>query len=642
MIEIFQSRDTLIRIMMGLIIGIIGLSMLMYLVPGMGGSQESSPDAVASVGGRDITANDVSKQLAQIEKSGQHISKEMRGLYVRDTLDRLVNQRAIEYEAKRLGLQVTDQEAAEQIKQILPMAFNGGSVTSLSNYETEVLTRTGMGVAEFEEALHDALLQQKVRRLVTDGVSVSANEISDEFKRRNEKAKLEYVVIKPAELQAKVTVTDADLTSYFEKNKARYQIPERRGFKFALLDLGVLRQSVHPSEQSLQAFYKQNVDQYRVQFRVHVEHILLKTTGKTDAEVEEIRKKAEDVLAKAKKGANFEDLAKQYSEDAGNKAKGGDLGWVQEGQTVPEFQQAAFALKKGEISGLVKSMFGFHIIKMIDREEARTRTFEEVRPSIVPILAAQAAEEKAAEISDRMAAAVRQSSRTPVEEIAKQFNLETGTVPPVGAADPMGPLGSAATEVRDFVFSSRPGEDSSPLHVDRGTVIVSVTQIDPTRAATLAEVRAKVEGDYRSEQSTTLAKQRADELYKKIQGGEALGAAAKALGFEVQTTEFLSQNDSLGGLTPMHKLAAAFTLPIGQAAPPMSQGANWMLYRPVERQEPNPDDLAKQKVDIERQLTFSKQQAAFAAFQESLKQRLNRDGKLRINEAVLRRLVAAG
>ncbi len=643
MIEIFQSRDTLVRIFMGLVIGVLGISMLMYLVPGMGGQQETSPDTVASVGGRSITTNDISKQLAQLERTGQHISKEMRGLYVRDTLDRLVDQRAIEYEAVRLGLQVTDQETAEQIRQLLPMAFAGGGVSNLENYAAEVQQRTNMSVPEFEEALHDSLLEQKLRRLVTDGVSVSDSEIQDEFKKRNEKVKLEFVVIKPAELEAKVAVTDADLNAFFEKNKLRYQIPEKRGFKYALLDMAKLREMVHPSEQALQDYYKENLEQYRVQSRVHVEEILLKTTGKTDAEVEEIRKKAEDVLAKAKKGAKFEDLAKQYSEDEGTKNKGGDMGWIIRGQTVGlgEFEQTAFSLKPGEISGLVKSMLGFHILKVVEREDARTKTFEEVRASIVPVLAAQAADAKASEIVDKMAGAVRQSSRTPVEEIAKQFNLETATVAPVSASDPMGTLG-VSNEVRDFVFGAQQGEDSGPLHVDRGTVIVSVTQIEAARAAKLAEVRAKVEADYRSQESTTLAKQRAAELYKRVQGGETLAAAAKALGFEAQTSDFVSQNDSLVGLTPMRKLGAAFTLPVGQTAPPISQGTGWLVYRSTERQEPNPEDLAKQKADIERRLVYSKQQTAFEAFQEALKQRMIRDGKLRINEPILKRLISAG
>jgi len=641
MIEIFQSKSIWVRIGMGLVIGVIGIMMLVTLMPGQIGSQGGSPDAVATVGGSDITPNDVSRRLAQIERNGQQISKEMRGLYVRDTLDGLINEHLLEYEAQRLGLQVTDQDVAEQIRQILPTVFTGGSISNMENYAAEVQQRTGLSVPEFEQMLHSALLQQKVRRLVTDGVGVTRTEIEAEFKRRNEKIKLEYVLIKPAELEAKVNVSEADLEAYFAKNKGRYPIPERRSFKFALLDQAALRAAMHPTDAALQDYYKQNLDMYRVQNRVHVEHILLKTTGKTDAEVVEIRKKAEEVLAKARKGANFEDLAKQYSEDDTTKAKGGDLGWIIRGQTVPEFEQAAFALKKGEISDLVKSMFGFHIIKLIDREEARTKTFDEVRASIVPIIASQMAQEQAAEISDRMAAAVRESSRTSIEVIAKRFNLQVGAVPPVGAGEPLGPLGMS-NELRDYVFSAQIGEDSTPIRLDRGTVIASVTQIQPARQATLADVRAKVEADYRNEQSTTLAKQRAEELYQRVQGGETLAAAGKALGFEVQTSEFLSQNDTLASLVPMHRLAAAFNLRIGQTSRPLDQASNWFVYKVVERQEPNPEDLAKQRADIERQLTLAKQQMAFDAFQESLRQQLSREGKLRINDQVLKRLSTAG
>jgi peptidyl-prolyl cis-trans isomerase D len=192
------------------------------------------------------------------------------------------------------------------------------------------------------------------------------------------------------------------------------------------------------------------------------------------------------------------------------------------------------------------------------------------------------------------------------------------------------------------VFGARQGEDSTPLHTDRGTVVVSVTDIQPARAATLAEVRAKVEGDYRAEQSTGLAKTDADELYKKVQGGETLAAAAKAMGFDVQTSDFLSQADTLAGLTPMRKLPQAFSLPVGQTAPPTLQALSWLVYRVVERQDPNMDDLAKQTADIERQLVATKQQMAFDAFQESLRRRLEREGKLQVNDQVVKRLATGG
>lgn len=637
MIEFFQRRDVLVRIFMGLVIFVLGGSMLIYLVPGTGGSEGNSPDAVATVAGRDITATELSRQISQIERSGQPIPRSMRGLYVKDLLDRLINQRMLEYEAQRLGLRVTDQENAEQIKQILPTAFSGGAVSSLENYATEVQQRTGMSVPEFEEALRNSLLETKVRRLVTDGINATPAEIAEEFKQRNEKVKLEYVVIKPSDLESKVEVNDAALSGYFGKNQGRYQVPERRGFQYALLDLAALRQAMHPSEAALESYYKQNLEQYRVQNRVHVEHILLKTTGKTDAEVAEIRKKAEDILAKARKGAKFEDLARQYSEDDTSKVKGGDLGWILRGQTVPEFEQAAFALKPGEISGLVKSMFGFHIIKMVEREEARTKSFEEVRGAIEPILAGQMADEKAAALSEQMASAVRQSSRAPLEEISRQFNLQLGTVPPVAASDPLGPLG-VANEVRDFLFSAQKGEDSAPIRLDRGAVIVRVTDILPAHQAALAEVRSKVEGDYRAEQSTGLARQRAEELAKEMQGGKPLAPAAKGLGLETQTSDFLARSDTLAGLSPMRKLNGAYTLPVGQTSAAIPQGMNWLLFRVVERQEPNPADLARQQNDLQRQIVQSKQQLAFEAFQDSLRQRLVKEGKLKINDQVLRRL----
>jgi peptidyl-prolyl cis-trans isomerase D len=641
MIEIFQSKSLGVRILMGLVIGVIGIMMLVTLMPGQIGGEGGSPDAVATVDKSDITVNDVSKRLAQIERNGQQISKQMRGIYVRDTLDGIINERLLEYEAQRLGLQVTDQEAADQIRMVLPTVFSGGGISNMENYASEVQQRTGLSVPEFEQMLHQALLQQKVRRLVTDGVGVTKTEIEAEFKRRNEKIKLEYLVIKPAELASKVSVSDADLQAFFAKSKGRYPIPERRGFQFALLDLNALRAAAHPTDAVIQDYYRQNLDQYRVQDRVRVEHILLRTTGKTDAEVIEVRRKAEEILAKAKKGANFEELAKQYSQDETSKAKGGDLDWKQPEQFVPEFKEAVQALNRGGIYDVVKTQFGFHIIKLIDREQAHTKSLDEVRGSIVPIIANQMAQEEAGDISDRMAAAVRQSSRTSIEEIAKKFNLQVGTVPPVAAADPLGPLGTSS-ELRDFLFSAQVGEDSTPLRVDRGIAIVSVTQIQPAREATLADVRVKVEGDYRNEQSTTLAKTRADEVYKKVQGGETLAAAAKALGFEVQTSEFLSQNDTLASLVPMHRLAAAFNQPVGQTSAPLDQASNWLLYRVVERQEPNPDDLAKQKGDIERQLTVAKQQMAFDAFQEALRQRLAREGKLRINDQVVKRLSTSG
>src|SRR5205809_4798624 len=148
------------------------------------------------------------------------------------------------------------------------------------------------------------------------------------------------------------------------------------------------------------------------------------TVGKTDAEVEEIKKKAEDVLKQVKKGGKFEDLAKKYSEDRGSKDKGGDLSWITQGQTVPEFEKTAFSLTPGTVSDLVKTQYGFHIIKVLEKETAHTKPFEEVKDSIRAPLMLARADDQASRIADQLAAAVRKSNKTPLAALAAEFHLQ--------------------------------------------------------------------------------------------------------------------------------------------------------------------------------------------------------------------------
>ena len=415
MLKSIQQRDLernrWIKITMGVILGLIICSMVVTLIPGLlsGAGDVNGPDTIASIGGQNITNVQFQQQFDQLTRN-QSVPPLMRGIYARQILDEMIFQRALAYEAGRLGLGVTDQEETQRIKQILPSAWAGDTWLK-DRYENEVETKTGMTVAQFEELLRSQMLEEKFRQLVTDGLTVSPAEIAQEFRWRNEKVKLDYALLKPADLAATIHPSDAELAAWFNQNVSRYQIPEKRSARYVLLDLGKLRASTQVSDDTLRAYYNANIDQYKVENRAHVEHILFKTVGKTDAEVAEIRQKAEDVLKQAKKGANFEDLAKKYSEDDASKPKGGDLGWILEGQTVPEFQQAAFSLPKGSISDLVKTQYGFHIIKVLDRETAHTKSFEEVRDSILQPVLNDKVNAEASDLSDQMAAAVRQSDR---------------------------------------------------------------------------------------------------------------------------------------------------------------------------------------------------------------------------------------
>ena len=641
MLKSIQQRDLdrnrWIKITMTVILVIICFSMVITLIPGlMNTSATSSPDAVAKVGNVDITAADVQRELNQATR-GQNIPPMLKGMYTKQVLDQMIFQHSLELEAQRLGFPVTPEEMTDRIKQILPTVFSGDTWLK-DRYAAEVQMRTGgMSVSQFEEFLRNQMLLERFRELVTDGITVSPSEVEQEFRRRNEKVQIQYAAIKPEELAPTIHPSEAELGSYFERNASKYQVPEKRSARYALLDVDKLRAHTQVGDDILRAYYNAHIDQYKVENRVHVEHILFKTIGKTDAEIAEIRQKAEDVQKQAKKGADFEDLAKKYSEDDATKPKGGDLGWIVEGQTVPEFQQAAFSQPKGSISDLVKTQYGFHIIKVLDRETAHTKSFEEVRDTIVPIVLDEKVRQDANDISNQMAGAVRHSNRQPLDDLAKRFKLEIGETAPASYTEPVGDLGNSP-DLHQVLFQLRPGELSAPLQSDKGFVILTIKDTQPAHQGTLAEVHDRVLADYQQERSVQLARSKADDLAKRTTSGEPFDNAAKSLGIDLKTPEAIARTGSIPDLGSGHQLASAFDMPVGQVSTPTQLGSAWVVYKIVAHQPVLPEDLAKQKDQIEQQLLQAKQGAAFDAFRTALEDRLKKEGKLTINNEALKRL----
>ena len=644
MLKSIQQRDLdrnrWIKITMTVLLLLICASMVITLIPGLysGSAGANSPDAVAVVDGQSITLTDVQRELNKATR-GQNIPPMLRSLYAKQMLDQLVFQKALEFEAERLGLQVTQDEETERIKLTFPSAF-AGEMWNKDRYVQEVETRAGMTVEEFESYLRTSMLMEKFHALVTDGIQVTPDEVEREFRRRNEKVEIQYALVKPNELAGTIHPTDAELNAYYTKNASRYQVPEKRSARYALLDISKLRARTQVPETALRAYYNAHIDQYKVQNRVHVEHILFKTVGKTDAEMAEIRKTAQDVLAKAKKGGNFEDLAKKYSEDDATKPKGGDLGWIIEGQTVPEFQQAAFTLPKGSVSDLVKTQYGYHIIKILDRETAHTQPFEEVRASIEPTLLEDEVRQRANDISNQMAAAVRQSNRQSLDDLAKKFNLDLGEAPPVTNTDPIVPLGTSP-DLHQALSTLRPGELSLPIQVPQGFVILTVKDIQPAHQGAFAEVRDRVLADYQQEESLTLARKKADDLSKRAQGGEAFDKAAKDLGLDAKTADPIARSGSIPDLGSAKQFEAAFTMPVGQVSSATSLGGSWLVYRIVGHTPANMADLPPQIPQIRQQLLQSRQSAAFDAFRTALEDRLKKEGKLTINPDMVKRLTSS-
>jgi len=617
------------RILLGTVVLVLGGSMLLYLVPQSPVSGELSTDMVAKIGDESVSVQDVRQQLNQIEQRNPNM-KPLESLYAQQILKQLVFQKEIEYEAKRLGITVSDQERADRIRQYVPTAFNGGAFVGMDRYSAEVQARYQMTVPVFEELVRQGLLEEKFRKLVTDGISVGPAELQDEFRYKNEKVKLDYALIKPEDLEAKISPDEAEIRAAYEKNKSKYQVPERRVARYALVDVNQIRQGVQVSDDMLKQQYMASIQQYQVPNRVHVQHILFMTVGKTtDAEIEEVRKKAEDVLKQVKKGGKFEDLAKKYSEDPGSKDKGGDLSWITQGQTVPEFEKTAFSVAPGQVSDLVKTQYGFHIIKVLEKQTAHTKPFEEVKDSLrAPLLLSQA-DKLASETADKLSAAIRQSNKISLDDLANQYHLTVSETRPISTTDPLLELANSK-DAKAAIFQLRIGELNLPVRTDRGYVVLSVKSILPAHQGLLEEVRDRVIADLKREKATEIAKSRAEELIKRVKAGEKFDAAAKALGLEPKTSDPIARDGSIPGAASGKQVSSAFNLKAGDVAAPLSLGQNWLVYRVAEKTEANPADFDKQKKQLTEELLQSKRSLAFEAFQTALDTRLKQEGKLKL------------
>jgi peptidyl-prolyl cis-trans isomerase D len=631
-----DKKNTGVRILLGIIVGILGIGMLLYLVPQGNSDVTNDNNVVASVAGNPITREEVSRELSRMQASGQMPAFLMQR-YTLQIIDQLVSKRMMDLEAERLGMSVTEPEVFDRIKSILPTAYENGTFVGQDAYTLQVQMRFQMTVDEFEELVRDSMLLEKVQALVTSGVTATPDEVRAEFRRKNEKIKMDYVLVHPDSLESQIQASDAELGAYYEKNKTKYMIPEQRVVRYLLIDPGQLEAKVTLPESELQSYYNSHIDTYRVEDRVQISRILFKTTGKTDAEMTEIRKKADDVLKQAKNGGKFEELVKKYSEDDSKiKDKGGDLGWIVHNQ-APELEKAAFSLGKGEVSDVITTQLGLCILKITDKEQGRTKSLAEVMPMIQTTLATQKAQAMADDLGLKIGDQLRQTGRPTLDALAKQYSLPSGETRPLGVTDSAPELGNAP-DIKDSIFRMRMGDISQPIRTDHGFVVLSVKNILPAHQGTLAEVHDKLVTDYRREKSVDLAKQRAADLAKRAQGGEDFSKAAKALSLDVKTSDLVARDGSVTGAGTARQFLAAFDVPVGKTGDPVSIGADWLVYKVDDHQQPNMDDFEKQKKDIEDQLLNSKRQLAFESFRSALEADMRRQGKLTYNQDVVKQL----
>jgi peptidyl-prolyl cis-trans isomerase D len=612
---------------------------LLYIPSFLGDSRQGAANnaVVAEVNGQEISAAEfrrVYQQQIQAYRQSYGANVDERLLKQLGIDQRIVQQMVEEQaaiaEAKRLGINASDAEVRERILALPAFQENGQFIGDQRYRQVLQMQNPPMRADEFEEEVRRSIVTEKLQAALTGWMTVSEADVRKEFNRRNEKVKLAVVSFSADKFREGVVATDAGVAKYFADHQEEFRIPEKRKIRFVTLDQEALRQKVTVTGQQIERYYNDNVQQFSTPEQVHAEHILLKTDGKDDAAV---KKQAESILAEAKGGANFEDLAKKYSEDDASKAKGGDLDYFGRGQMVKEFDDAAFAAKAGDIVGPVKTQFGYHIIKVLDHRQAQTKPLSEVRSQIEDQLKFEQAQDQAQKEANAIAAQLKSPSA--FDAAAREHGLSVHESGFFQQDEPIAGIG-LAPNVAQQAFSMKIGDVSEPIRTPQGYAFITVLAKQDSYLPKLDEVKAKVRDAVLKHEAIDAARQKAAAVDAAMKSGD-FAKAAKDAGVEVKTTDFITRGSQITDIGQSPALdAAAFSLPKDGISEPIATANGTAIIKVVDKQMPAPTDLAAQADSLRSELLNQRRNEFYSAYMNKARQRMD----IRINRDVIAQITA--
>ena len=640
MFDLFRSRDKAVRILLGGLLLLVALSMLTYLIPGgptMGGG-DGSDNVIATIGKDAITTADV-QQVIQLNSRGQHLPAELMPHYVPMYLNSMVTEHALAYEANRLGYKISNEDIAKAIRQEIPQLFPNGKFAGKEAYE-QVLAQQNLTIPEFEQDLARQLLITKLRNVALEGTVVTPQEIEQEYHRRSDKIKIDYVKIPVDKMRAQVQVTPAELQKYYDEHKPLYQVPAKRDLGILLVDQAKLAQTIQPTDADLLRMYNENRDHYRIPEHVDVRHILLKTDAKDPKSDATVKAKAEGLVKQLRAGANFAELAKKYSEDPGSAAKGGEYDGVIKGQMVPEFEKAAFSLKPGEISDPVKTTYGYHILQVIKHQPAELKPFESVKAEIAADYKKQRVNDLMQQIADKAQAALTKDPLHP-EKVASDLNIQYVKADQIGPNDSIPEIG-INKDFNESIATLKKGEVSQEVLLPANKIAMAVVLGEtPAHPAALADVETKVRESLIKDKTDKLIAAKAAELADKARAnGGDLAAAAKSMGFEMKTSADVDRAGAIEGLGSAATLMDAFAKPVGTIVGPVAISDSKVVCKVLEKIPADAAGLEAQRAAIRDQIKGQKSQTRNSLFEEGVRDELTKEGKIKIHDDVMNRLIA--
>lgn len=572
---------------------------IVFVFWGVGTNRSSGPNTVATVNDEPITYQEYQKAFDQTvdryrEQFGGTIPRGLlESLGIREqVLNQLVQQALLQQAAGKTGLLVSNQEVQDTIREM--ESFRQDGIFNLQRYR-DILAASRLTTDDFESNIRADILDRKIIRFLSSFAKTTEEELRERFSHEYDRIKVDYVSFAAEDFRDKVTVLDQELEAFYEEQKSKYQTDPQLKLKYITFPFAPSGESSF-SQEEIARYYQQNLGKYAIPEQRWARHILIKTVPEDSSDqLAAKRDKLLNILEIAKAGGNFDELAKQYSEDASTAVQGGNLGFFSRGQMVKPFEDAAFTLQKGEVSNIVQTQYGFHIIKVEDIKAGKVTSLAEAEADIKKSLAAEQGKKLAFERATKsyediiLAGSLEKYAGT-AEVPLEETDFFTRKNPPAKLAGKNDLLASA--------FSLKDGELSSIIESAEMYAILYVAEVREPQQQPLAEVRAQVEKEFIADKAAKMARESAETLLNQAKSGADLGESAREAGQDVETTDFYTRNAPSADGLPGDLARKGFELSARAPYPDevLSRGQNFYVLHYQEK-KPAPEELFAEKRD---------------------------------------------
>ncbi|MBW2476992.1 MAG: SurA N-terminal domain-containing protein [Deltaproteobacteria bacterium] len=503
-----------------------------------GSDPETSEGLAARVNQRNISYNDFQIAYSNLYQLYQNIYQEQftpgleRQLKLADkAINGLIDQALLQDEADRMGLKVSKQELIDAIAQV--QAFQENGQFNRDRY-LQVLSYQRLTTEEFEQMQRADLLINKVRQSLEKDISVIETDIQEEYRKQNDKVNLAFVRLAPEGFEKNVDVTPEALEAYFKENQETFRVPDMVALRYLQFVPERYLQDVVITEEQQERYYRRNLDKFDIPEQVKASHILIKADQNIDDKTrEEKRLFAEKLLADIKGGQDFGELARAFSDDKASAAKGGDLDYFTRNTMVPAFEQAAFNMQPGELSDIIETQFGFHIIKVEGYIEPGIKKLDDVRDEVEKGLREELASQVAFEKAMDAYNINRKTGDLEAAADANELGLkETGLFTRDGYIDGIG----RNEEIINAAFLLSEKELARPVVTEDGVFLFGLKERVPSHIPELAEIEDLIAAAYKRVEAVKLARVTAEDILSKLKEGENLKALASQAGIDLEET----------------------------------------------------------------------------------------------------------